>query len=38
VLPDVTRDEVGDDPVESGEPGRDEWLRANQPPHHDDRG
>ena len=35
VLPEVTRDEVGDDPVE---PGRDEWLRANRPPHYDDRG
>ena len=39
VLPEVTRDEVGDDPAESvGESGRDEWLRANRPPHHDDRG
>ncbi len=38
VLPDVTRDETGDDPADpAGEPERDEWLRANRPPHHDDR-
>ena len=37
VLPEVTRDETAaaDDPS----PARDdEWLRANRPPHHDDRG
>jgi hypothetical protein len=35
-LPDVTTDEgpeATDRPVERG----DEWLRANRPPHHDDR-
>jgi len=44
VLPEVTRDEAADpadDPVAgrdaSGAQG-DEWLRANRPPHHDDRG
>jgi hypothetical protein len=38
VLPEVTRDEAGDDPADpAAEPERDEWLRANRPPHHDDR-
>ena len=43
VLPEVTRDEVGDPADERpaaqrrGDQG-DEWLRANRPPHHDDRG
>ena len=37
VLPEVTRDETAaaDDPSPSRD---DEWLRANRPPHHDDRG
>jgi hypothetical protein len=42
VLPEVTRDEAGDAADERPAPGReeqgDEWLRANRPPHHDDRG
>ena len=42
VLPEVTRDEAGDPADERPGPGReaqgDEWLRANRPPHHDDRG
>ncbi len=36
VLPEVTRDEVeapADRPAST-----DAWLRANRPPHHDDRG
>ena len=41
VLPEVTRDEAGD-PADERPAGReapgDEWLRANRPPHHDDRG
>ena len=37
VLPEVTRDEAADG--EERAPARDdEWLRANRPPHHDDRG
>ena len=36
VLPDVTRDEATDG---DRAPERDDdWLRANRPPHHDDRG
>ena len=43
VLPEVTRDEAGDPadepPAARGPENRgDEWLRANRPPHHDDRG
>ena len=42
VLPEVTRDEAGDPADDRPAPGRkeqgDEWLRANRPPHHDDRG
>ena len=42
VLPEVTRDEAGDPADERPGQGReapgDEWLRANRPPHHDDRG
>jgi hypothetical protein len=33
-LPEVTRDERPDAPA-PGDPGEDEWLRANRPPHHD---
>lgn len=43
VLPEITRDETGDPgderPAAQGlEAQGDEWLRANRPPHHDDRG
>ena len=41
VLPEVTRDEAADpadDPVAGRGAQGDEWLRANRPPHHDDRG
>ena len=46
VLPEVTRDEAAD-PADEPVAGRDasgrgaqgdEWLRANRPPHHGDRG
>jgi len=38
VLPEVTRDETGDPAEERPAAQGDEWLRANRPPHHDDRG
>jgi len=37
VLPEVTRDEVGS-PDEQPALQGDEWLRANRPPHHEERG
>jgi hypothetical protein len=37
VLPEVTRDEVGEAPADRPA-STDAWLRANRPPHHDDRG
>ena len=36
VLPDLTRDEVAGPDDRSGARD-DDWLRANRPPHHDDR-
>ena len=38
LLPEVTRDEVGDPADERRAAQGDEWLRSNRPPHHDDRG
>ena len=38
VLPEVTRDETGDPADEQRTAQGEEWLRANRPPHHDDRG
>jgi hypothetical protein len=37
VLPEVTRDEVAEAPADRPA-SADAWLRANRPPHHDDRG
>jgi hypothetical protein len=36
VLPEITRDEAAESTGEPAAPG-DDWLRANRPPHHDDR-
>ncbi len=38
VLPEVTRDEVDGTPRDRPAADGERWLRANRPPHHDDRG
>ncbi len=34
-LPEVTRDELDDDPRPAERERDDEWYRVNRPPHHD---